>query len=58
MPSEVNQDRLVDLFLSLVRQNTPPRSERDASKLPGAGSKQSGSRANGTMLAIGSAAVM
>jgi len=34
MPSEnVNQQRLVDLFLNLARQDTPPRSERAASEI-------------------------
>ncbi|MDR3711026.1 MAG: M20/M25/M40 family metallo-hydrolase [Capsulimonadaceae bacterium] len=33
LPDAVNQDRLVDLFLDLVRQNTPPRSERAAAEL-------------------------
>ena len=32
-PVAVNQDRLVETFLDLVRQNTPPRSERAASEI-------------------------
>ena len=33
LPVAVNQDRLVQTFLELVRQNTPPRSERAASEI-------------------------
>ncbi len=32
-PAAVNQDRLVQTFIDLVRQNTPPRQERAASEI-------------------------